>query len=335
MRKRHFLCKEITDMQWEVTDGKVSEKDGHTDMERTGMKTVIKKGIKIYSPKIKKQKKGKGSLQAICKNKRRVFLCFFRKTRGKKQQIPAVLTVEAALVIPLFLLGICTLLGIIDLYRVQALVKTSLHQSAQELGMYASVESGDSGVNTPTGVLSSGVCIAYAKAHLPELGDGAAVSLIGSRYENHKIQLKATVLYQLPFSILPVSKLKVTNSSVVHAWTGYDPKNTDNEGTDGGEMVYVTEYESVYHTSESCTHLDLSVHRGTKTQVEQKRNEYGGKYHACERCGGDSALVYYTEKGDCYHSQASCSGLKRTVRLVKKSEIQAYIQCERCRENAG
>lgn len=82
-------------------------------------------------------------------------------------------------------------------------------------------------------------------------------------------------------------------------------------------MVYVTEYESVYHTSESCTHLDLSVHRGTKTQVEQKRNEYGGKYHACERCGGDSALVYYTEKGDCYHSQVSCSGLKRTVRLVK------------------
>ena len=56
MRKRHFLCKEITDMQWEVTDGKVSEKDGHTDMERTGMKTAIKKGIKIYSPKIKKQK---------------------------------------------------------------------------------------------------------------------------------------------------------------------------------------------------------------------------------------------------------------------------------------
>ena len=43
-------------MQWEVTDGKVSEKDGYTDMERTGMKTVIKKGIKIYSPKMKKTK---------------------------------------------------------------------------------------------------------------------------------------------------------------------------------------------------------------------------------------------------------------------------------------
>ena len=56
MRKRHFLCKEITDMQWEVTDGKVSEKDGHTDMERTGMKTVIKKGIKDILSENKKTK---------------------------------------------------------------------------------------------------------------------------------------------------------------------------------------------------------------------------------------------------------------------------------------
>lgn len=201
--------------------------------------------------------------------------------------------------------------------------------------MYASDGKRDSGVNTPTRSTFFRCLHRLRKSTSSGARGWRSSESDRSRYENHKIQLKATVLYQLPFSILPVSKLKVTNSSVVHAWTGYDPKNTDNEGTDGGEMVYVTEYESVYHTSESCTHLDLSIHRGIKTQVEQKRNEYGGKYHACERCGGDSALVYYTEKGDCYHSQASCSGLKRTVRLVKKSEIQAYIQCERCRENAG
>lgn len=298
-------------------------------MERTGMK----KGIKTYSPGIKNKNKNKGSLQAICKKTRRVFLCSFQKFGKRRQRIRAVLTVEAALVMPLFMMGICTLLGMIDLYRVQALVKTSLHQSAQELGMYASVEKGDSGVSTPVGILSSGVCIAYAKAHLPDLGEYTSVSLVGSRYEDHKIQLKATVMYKLPFSILPMSEIKVTNSSIVHAWTGYDQENTEDEGEGEGEMVYVTEYESVYHTSPHCTHLDLSVHQGIKTQVEQQKNEYGGKYHACERCGGDSALVYYTEKGDCYHSQASCSGLKRTVRLVEKFEIQAYTQCERCRGN--
>ena len=119
---------------------------------------------------------------------------------------------------------------------------------------------------------------------------------------------------------------------MVHAWTGYD--SGDAGKTDGGagdEMVYVSDYESVYHTSVHCTHLDLSIHQGTKEQVERQRNEYGKKYHACERCGGDSHLVYYTEKGDRYHSEASCSGLKRTVRLVEKSQIQEHTQCERCR----
>ena len=163
-------------------------------------KEKMRKGIKKYSPGIgkKSKNKNKGSLQAACEKTRRVSLCSFR----------AVLTVEAAFVVPLFLLAICTLLGMIDLYRVQALVRTSLHQSAQELGMYASVESGDSGVSTPVGVLSTGICIAYTKSHLPELGDYVSVNLIGSRYENHEIQLKATITYQLPFSILPVSKIQ-------------------------------------------------------------------------------------------------------------------------------
>ena len=59
MRKRHFLCKEITDMQWEVTDGRLDEKDGHTDRERTGMKTVIKKDRLLLKDMLSENKKTK------------------------------------------------------------------------------------------------------------------------------------------------------------------------------------------------------------------------------------------------------------------------------------
>ena len=143
MRKRHFLCKEITDMQWEVTDGKVSEKrrtyrygkDRNEDSHKERNKDILSEN--------KKPKKGKGSLQAICKKQAESISLFLSEDPGKKgSRSRRCLLWKAALVIPLFLLGICTLLGIMDLYRVQALVKTSLHQSAQELGMYASVESG-------------------------------------------------------------------------------------------------------------------------------------------------------------------------------------------------
>lgn len=86
MRKRHFLCKEITDMQWEVTDGKVSEKDGHTDMERTGMKTAIKKGIKIYSPKIKNKRKVKDLFRLSAKTSGEYFFVSFGRPGEKSSR---------------------------------------------------------------------------------------------------------------------------------------------------------------------------------------------------------------------------------------------------------
>lgn len=286
----------------------------------------MKEGIKTYSSMIKNKKKR--SLQAVHTKIRRVSLC-----SPAKKKIRAVLTVEAALIMPLFLLAVCTLLGMLDIYRVQALVKTSLHQSAEELGMYAAMENGNYEGKAPVGIVSSGVCMAYAKKHLPDLGTYVSVSTLGSRYEHHRVRLKATVTYQLPFSLLPVTKIQVSNGSTVAAWTGYHPDKRDETGEGGEEMVYVSDYESVYHTSAQCTHLDLSIHQGERNQMEKLRNLYGKKYYVCEKCKGNSTLVYYTEKGDRYHSQISCSGLKRSLRLVEKSTVHAQNQCERCRES--
>lgn len=323
------------------------------------MRRETRKEIKTYSPMIKSNKDNydnNKSLQAVRKKTRRVSLCFFPERKHGNSWNPgsvrkffefsnsrrfykprAVLTVEAAFIIPLFLLAVWTVLGMMDLYRVQAMVKTSLHQSAEELGMYAYAASknGDPGNSTPVDLLSSGACAVYAKNQLPDFGEYISVSMIGSRYEDHRVELRATVTYQLPFSLLPIPRIQVSNSSMVAAWTGYDPDRNSGKEEEGEEMVYVSEYESVYHTSAHCTHLDLSVHQGNKEQMENKRNQYGKKYHACEKCKGDGSQVYYTEKGDRYHSQASCSGLKRTVRLVEKSLVHAKSQCERCRESGS
>lgn len=100
-------------------------------------KEKMRKGIKKYSPGIgkKSKNKNKGSLQAACEKTRRVSLCSF----------PGGAHGGGGICCSVVLLAICTLLGMIDLYRVQALVRTSLHQSVQELGMYASVESATPG----------------------------------------------------------------------------------------------------------------------------------------------------------------------------------------------
>ncbi|NCB91774.1 MAG: hypothetical protein EOM40_04275 [Clostridia bacterium] len=243
------------------------------------------------------------------------------------------MTVEAAAVIPIFLLTVSTLLGVLDIYRVQSAVKTSLHESALELGMYAyAAESGDS---SPAGIVSSAVCAAYAKRHLPEFGDHVKISMAGSSYKDHQVKLTAHISYKIPLSILPLPAIRMVNESCVNSWTGQNISDREIASAGGAEeMVYVTEYESVYHTSSECTHLDLTIHLGSRNEVEGLRNEYGQKYKICEKCGSSNAaggIVYYTQKGDRYHTSESCSGLKRTVRLVKKSEIQASCQCERCK----
>lgn len=200
------------------------------------------------------------------------------------------LTVESAFVLPLFFLCICTVICFMDIYRVQTVNLTKLCQEAREAGKYAYA----------TGVE----------------GD---------------VTIPGLYRYQIPFSIIPLPDLIFYNSVKVHPWTGYHGENTA-ENTDC-EMVYVTESGGVCHASAGCSYLDLSIHQTSGSKVGTMRNESGGKYHACDKCArGEepAAIVYLTDSGDCYHNESGCSGLKRTVRLVKKSEVKHLRMCSRC-----
>ena len=87
----------------------------------------------------------------------------------------------------------------------------------------------------------------------------------------------------------------------------------------------------VYHKDYHCTHLDLSIRMASGEEVSSLRNESGGKYYACEHCGGGSGgAVYITSYGDRYHSSLSCSGLKRTVYAVPLSEAVGKGACSKC-----
>lgn len=282
------------------------------------------------------EKMNQSPLRSLLTGTRRTFLCILdriwdRNLYGKESKRRASLSVEAAVVVPIFILTVSTILGILDIYRIQSAVKTSLHESAMELGMYA--YAAQTGGESPAGIVSTAVCTAYAKSRMPDFGEYVKVSTVGSSYQGHRISLTARVTYKLPFSVIPLPAISFTNESCVNSWTGQDEGElADIAGGSQEEMVYVTDYESVYHTSAECTHLELAIHQGTLGTVEDIRNAYGQTYHCCDKCGKapEGTWVYYTEKGDCYHTSESCSGLKRTVRLVKKSETYAAHQCERC-----
>ena len=103
--------------------------------------------------------------------------------------------------------------------------------------------------------------------------------------------------------------------------------------TDTGALRYVivTDNASVYHLTEACTYLSLSVRQVTREEVEHLRSADGAKYYPCERCakeaGGEGC--YITRDGRRYHLDRSCSALKRNWRWVPL-ESCGLPPCSRC-----
>lgn len=254
-------------------------------------------------------------------------------------RLKASLTVESALVLPLFFLTIMVLAGMLDLYRIGILIQASLCEGAKELGMYAYCREGDT--NSPVGIVDNSVCAAYGAGKIREKLKGEQLSgvqggingitLLGSKLENDIIILKASFFYKSPVSFLRMFPVKIEICGQARTWTGYQGNTYGAERTE--ELVYITDFESVYHTSGECTHLEIEIHRVSMEGIDTRRNVYGESYYPCERCVSNGEAedgVYITDTGNRYHNDAQCGGVIRHVQAVKKSEVQNLEPCIRC-----
>lgn len=148
-----------------------------------------------------------------------------------------------------------------------------------------------------------------------------------------EITLPDAYFYQPVGGIIPLPSVWTFNTVKVHTWTGTERRSGNSKDGENETMVYVTESGKVYHRSLSCSYLNLSITEVSGSTVSSRRNAYGEKYDACESCSlhqKPAATVYITEKGNRYHNQKTCSGLKRSVRLVKESGLSGIHACSRC-----
>lgn len=98
------------------------------------------------------------------------------------------------------------------------------------------------------------------------------------------------------------------------------------------DVVYMTEYGTVYHESGACSYLNAVVRSVAISQVEQERNTSGRRYSLCERCDDRKATgtVYLSAAGTKYHLAMDCSALKRTVMEKTREEVKGIPACHKC-----
>ena len=97
------------------------------------------------------------------------------------------------------------------------------------------------------------------------------------------------------------------------------------------DVVYVTEYGTVYHESKACSYLNVVVRPVDADKVEEERNSSGKKYTLCKRCEDKEATetVYISDGGTKYHLTTGCSTLKRIVTEQPRDEVDLPA-CHKC-----
>ena len=270
-----------------------------------------------------------------------------RAKSGKRPSPAASITVEASLVLPIFIFFFVNILGAFDILKLQCDMTSALHQTGIQLMESAAITglTGETDDGISSALLKTGAAV-YADRKLKNyfkdnnlkhscvVGGDKNISLAESALYsgNDIVDLVASCKVHPTFKIAAFTDFGVESRFYGHAFTGYDVRRGSDDITeDSEELVYITEQGSVYHRSLSCSHLKIKITAVKKNKVQDLRNSDRAKYYPCELCGsGRGTTVYITNYGNRYHTNQGCSGLKRSIRTVPISEAAGRRPCSEC-----
>ena len=254
------------------------------------------------------------------------------------RKLKAGMTVEAAVVLPLFLLFVLNLSCAIELIRLHGNLQLALWETGSQMAVY--------GHGLEDNTIASMFSYFYVQNQV--------IQYVGEAYLNSspltkgakglipweseifvsRDEMDLIITYQVsPWSDLAgFTSFRMANRYYGHIWNGYDISDTEEESRLLADVVYMAENGQVYHENRSCTHLTLSIQETTWEEAKQKTNQWGKSYTPCEKClpEAETVILYITNEGERYHSDRNCSGLKRTVFSVPRDRVSGYRACSRC-----
>lgn len=241
----------------------------------------------------------------------------------------ASVTVEAALIIPLFLFAVISLIYMLEIQAIKTSIKGATQCAAKMAAQDAVKLQSVNSVKFKQDLAEAAGADRLNRSIIAGGSKGIDCSRTYMSVLTGEINVVVEYSIKLPFPGFTHLTAKFREKMRIKGWTGYSKRN----GHSGDEqIVYITAKGRVYHENYQCTHLQLSVRFVPYSELSGIRNEDGGRYGKCEKCvhGEPFAGVYITNTGGKYHNSLGCSGLKRTVHAVKKSQVGMRGGCSRC-----
>lgn len=252
--------------------------------------------------------------------------------------LQASMTVEAAVILPVFLIFFLHLTSVIEMLRLHGNISFALWEAGKNLTLYAAAEE-----ELTSQIPDIAISYLYVQTEMnrllgtdyldasPLAYGSSGVNYLSSDYlEDECIDIGVTYQVRPGVTIFPFPYLRLVNRFYGRAWTGFDV--TAHQGDEQYRYVYVTEYGEVWHTTPNCSFLKVQIQEVALSRVGEYRNAGGSRYRPCERCSNVEAgeIVYLTSEGDCYHTISNCSALLRRIQAVLWREDLPYRPCSRC-----
>ncbi len=251
----------------------------------------------------------------------------------------ASMTVEAVLVIPLWVMAIMVLISIMILTGIKMRTRQAVCEGLRSVSSLPfSLERGGSALN-----MSAMKAVSLASLYRETKGELSGVGILDERvaggsggvllipedFLSGGAAMSVKVVYnaKMPMAFFTGGLIPVEQKIKNYAWLG-------DEYMGGGhreKMVYITPHGSVYHEDINCTYLRPRVSVITVAQVPSKRNASGEKYRACEACvkyGISTGMsVFITDYGNRYHINGSCVKIKHDVISIPLSQAGGRHKC--------
>lgn len=268
------------------------------------------------------------------------------------------MTLEAALVLPIFILVVVWFVNFMTVLNYQNIMQSSINQAAVAIGRYSyvtnriyegtDIDRSSSTLDIDKDVLASGISTGYVRKEILTeevknysekvnvIGGYTGISVIDSKInEEDKGINDIRVNYSISMDFLGgvVHSLRLSNRCYFRSWIGTSIVKQKTDDKDG-KTVFITKNGDVYHLTETCTYIKVSLTKAKYSDISYLRNESGAKYRICSKCVDkelkDNDIVYITESGTKFHSDSRCSKIKRDVISIDISEVGDRKLCSRC-----
>jgi hypothetical protein len=259
------------------------------------------------------------------------------------------LTIEAALVLPLFLFFMVILMLPMGVMKEGRRIQTALEAAGEEVSRYAYVlhqlELGErlkaTGINDFSeefldGLTEEGILLYVRKRVEGLVGFERleSTSFVRSSVlrDGETIDLIMDYRVRIPFSVFGLSSIPMTARCCRRAWIGQEGGSSGKTGQED-ELVYIGKASTRYHRQRTCHYLYNDIQEIPFKEVENARNLSGGKYKPCSRCGGfaeENGSVYIMPSGERYHSDRNCSSIMAYVEVVPLSQVRHLGACSYC-----